>query len=94
MERTFQELLHAYRSLWKSRELSADGEDAEVTLKKAILMQLKDELTHPRVRKSPEVKYIVASERIVISDLEDTVKIALISLHLQLLKTLDQGGKI
>ncbi|MBD1379025.1 hypothetical protein [Metabacillus arenae] len=78
------ELLASYRSLWINRKLPVeDGE--EKTLLQAIKKDLKDELTHPRLRKNSADKFLAATKRIMNSSLEDNVKLHLIKLHLLVL---------
>lgn len=77
------ELLHAYRSLWNNRLLQ--GEGIEVLIE-AISRELKDESTHPRLRKGLHEKYYLATKRIIESSLEPSIKIALLSIHLEQLE--------
>lgn len=86
----YQVLLSAYRTLWANRALAAE-ENAKETLMEAILRDLKDELTHPRVRKSPYIKFYGASKRILDSDLPFENKCALLKLHAQLMEGLEQS---
>lgn len=77
------ELLHAYRSLWNNRLLQ--GEESEV-LVEAISRELRDEYTHPRLRKGPHEKYFLATKRIIESNLEPSIKIALLTIHIEQLE--------
>ena len=85
MEMNYQYFLDEYRKLWKNRPLLED-QSAEFILKEAIARELKDENAHPRVRKSIQEKYYMATKRIIESDLSDQSKIALVQLHLELLE--------
>ena len=78
-------LLEEYRKLWKNRSLTGE-QSAETILKEAIIRELKDENAHPRVRKSPAEKYVLASKRIIESDLSEQAKLALLGLHIELLE--------
>ncbi|MBY0124541.1 hypothetical protein [Bacillus sp. S/N-304-OC-R1] len=80
----FDFLLAEYRKLWKNRPLVSD-ESAESVLKEAIIRELKDENAHPRVRKTPIEKYQMATKRISESELAEQSKVALISLHEELM---------
>jgi hypothetical protein len=55
----------------------------ELTLKEAIMRELKDENTHPRVRKTVEEKFFLATNRITESSLTDIEKLKLIELHIE-----------
>lgn len=55
--------LEAYRKLWPQRMAAASAESEE-EMKRMIIIELKDELTHPRIRKSKEQKLAIAVERI------------------------------
>ena len=81
----YQYLLNDYRKLWKNRPLLEDL-SAEFILKEAIARELKDENAHPRVRKSIQEKYYMATKRICESELTDQSKIALIQLHIELME--------
>lgn len=83
----FNELLEAYRTLWKNRSLPAD-ENAETVIIEAITRELRDENSHPRVRKSLLDKYYLATKRIIESNLHADLKVALIKLHMELLELL------
>lgn len=83
----FDFLLQQYRLLWNNRKL-IEEDTAESVLKKAILQELKDENSHPRVRKSPHEKYFSAIKRIMDSSLPDGVKLSLIKLHTNLMEDL------
>jgi hypothetical protein len=72
------ELLEAYRSLWSNRSLHATEEQAREVLIEAIQRDLKDEMTHPRLRKSPYEKFALALKRISDSALSAEAKFLLI----------------
>lgn len=55
--------LEAYRKIWPQRMSAASVESFE-EMKRMIIIELRDELTHPRVRKSKEQKLALAVERI------------------------------
>ncbi|WP_223700922.1 hypothetical protein [Sutcliffiella deserti] len=71
-------LLVAYKLLWSSRSLASEGKSEEEQLIEAIRVELKDELTHPRLRKDPKAKYFLAIKRITTSTLTDREQISLI----------------
>ncbi|MGM7722065.1 hypothetical protein [uncultured Metabacillus sp.] len=75
-----KELLDAYRQLWVNRSMYVKKDDFE-TLWSSIVIELKDEMTHPRLRKTPEEKFHSAIKRIISSSLPDTYKVKLIELH-------------
>ncbi|UZW65903.1 hypothetical protein OC195_18235 [Priestia flexa] len=53
-----EQLFSAYQKLWVNRSFSnQDNLSVKEKLSYAIQKDLRDEMTHPRVRKSPEVKY-------------------------------------
>lgn len=74
------ELLKSYQSLWSNRSLK-EVHNEELTLKDIIKAELLDEKTHPRLRKSPEAKFVQASKRIVYSNLSHEEKLQLLLLH-------------
>jgi hypothetical protein len=71
-------LLEAYKALWNNRSLSHSARPVTERLEEAIRVELKDELTHPRTRKSPWAKYFLAIKRISESPLKETEKLGLI----------------
>lgn len=79
-------LLNAYRSIWNNRSLTAETGHEEKVLKEAILRELKDENSHPRVRRLPAEKYILATKRIIESSIIDEEKVLLIKLHLDAMR--------
>jgi len=91
------QLLNAYRSMWSSRsiisETNLSNEQCKSALLEAIERDLRDELTHPRVRKSLEKKFHIAIKRIMSSVLTDSEKLELISVHLEVAnKSMNQGN--
>ncbi len=83
----FDHLLNEYRKLWNNRKLTGDDE-AELLLKEAIARELKDENSHPRVRKPLYEKFFLAVKRITSSSLDDVDKNALIELHIEQLESM------
>lgn len=73
-------MIEAYRKLWPTRSgnlvISNLGE-----LEQKIQIELNDELTHPRVRKSREEKLDLALQRIADSDLTTEEKAGLVLLY-------------
>ena len=85
----YKKLLNAYRSLWVNRELKAvDGNEKEI-LFEAIERDLKDENAHPRVRKTPHLKFFWAIKRIGQGALSDEEKVGLIEIHIEIVEQLD-----
>ncbi len=82
------ELLEAYRSLWSNRSLPATGNEAEEVLIDAIRRDLFDEMTHPRLRKSPYEKFSLAIKRIASSSLDAKQQYELVRLYVQQLENL------
>lgn len=76
-----KKLLEGYRSLWNNRLLN-EGEGEDV-LREAISRELKDEFSHPRVRKQPHEKYYLATKRVMDSSLEPDMKLSLLAIHLE-----------
>lgn len=74
------ELIHAYQSLFLNRHSTMIIETI-AQLEESIQVELLDELTHPRVRKNPEQKLIIAYERIEKSELNQHVKQQLIGIY-------------
>ena len=82
----YVQLLNAYRQLWVNRSLEfKEGEtannDEKGILYEVIKKDLLDEMTHPRVRQSPDVKLQWAVERIQNGDLEEKTKEELVSFY-------------
>lgn len=76
-----KKVIEAYRSLWNNRLLN-EGDDEDV-LREAISRELKDEFSHPRVRKQPHEKYYLATKRVIESDIESDMKLSLLTIHLE-----------
>jgi hypothetical protein len=79
----YDRLLASYRNLWSNRTLPLVN-NSETTLEEAIKKELLDEMTHPRLRQRPEVKFVLALKRIFSSSLSDREKLDLIELHTKL----------
>lgn len=80
----YSHLLNQYRILWNNRLLQ-EMDTSEQTLKDAITRELKDENSHPRIRRSLHEKFYFAVKRITESTLPDNDKLLLIELHIKLL---------
>ncbi|WP_449536576.1 hypothetical protein [Ferdinandcohnia sp. Marseille-Q9671] len=78
----FDQLLKAYQSLWMNRQLWRKDENSEDILRATIKRDLKDELTHPRLRKTPYEKFFMASRRIFDSSLTMEEKLSLQHIYL------------
>ncbi|NQD65925.1 hypothetical protein HP456_08310 [Bacillus haikouensis] len=87
---TYHILLENYRSIWKNRLLPAGNKAPEVILKEAIMRELLDENSHPRVRKPLNAKYVSSAKRILESDLSPDSKIELLRLHIEMLELLNE----
>ncbi|AOC91369.1 hypothetical protein QRX25_09465 [Bacillus sp. L381] len=82
---TDKDIAKAYQELWNNRTLPASTlEEAE----KAIDLELLDQRTHPRLRKTPEEKFALAVQRIVDSRLQPIEKYELVELHTKRLQFL------
>ncbi|CAM3743213.1 hypothetical protein [Mesobacillus zeae] len=79
----YAQLLTEYRKVWSNRALLTNDNEEE-TLKEAILRELRDENTHPRLRKSCYEKYYLATKRIARSAIDNHDKVSLIQLHTEL----------
>lgn len=88
-EVNYNYLLNEYRTLWNNRLLPAD-EDAKMILNEAIARELKDENSHPRVRKSSYEKFYLAVNRIMESNLLELDKQQLIQIHLAEMKRIEK----
>ncbi|TYR79955.1 hypothetical protein FZC66_12495 [Priestia megaterium] len=83
----FEQLLAAYQTLWLNRSFLSQTElTSEQKLTEAMLKDLRDEMTHPRVRKTPYVKYHIAVRRIIESNLDQSDKVNLITMYTNLLE--------
>lgn len=76
-------MIESYQKLWPQR-LAAEQIRTQEELEKYVLIELNDELTHPRVRKSKQQKLEIALMRISESDLTESEKISLASLYKKL----------
>jgi hypothetical protein len=74
------ELIQAYQCLFPYRRSTIAIETKE-QLEASIQIELLDELTHPRVRKSPNEKLKIAYERIESSDINKALKVELKQLY-------------
>lgn len=80
--------LEAFRKVWPQRQAIANIESEE-DMKRYIVIELKDELTHPRVRKTKQQKLELAVERINDSSLEQQEKQQLIEEYKKIAAQLD-----
>lgn len=76
-------MIELYQKLWPQRAATAQIRTQE-ELEKYMLIELNDELTHPRVRKSKQQKLELALLRISESDLSDSEKTSLAALYKKL----------
>jgi len=74
------EIIQAYQTLFPFRK-AAEAITTIEQLERCIRIELLDELTHPRVRKTPTDKLMIAVDRIGNSDLSDMLKEQLIQLY-------------
>ncbi|MDQ0273714.1 hypothetical protein [Cytobacillus purgationiresistens] len=79
----YESLLNEYRTLWNNRELKAE-ESPENILKEAVARELKDENSHPRIRKPIADKFYLAVKRIIQSDLDIAKKGKLVEVHIEI----------
>jgi hypothetical protein len=85
-ETDYVQLLNAYRQLWSNRSLrlkhgEETNKEAQDLLYEAVKKDLLDEMTHPRVRQSPDIKLQWGIERIKNGDLEQKMKDELVSFY-------------
>lgn len=73
-------MIEAYKKLWQHRA-SVESIDSMEELEKQIRIELNDELTHPRVRKSKQEKLELALERIEVANITDEEKESLKSFY-------------
>lgn len=73
-------MIEAYQKLWPSRSGTSSIESIE-ELEQKIQIELNDELTHPRVRKTRQEKLDMALQRIADSDLALEEKAELTQLY-------------
>ncbi len=76
-------MIEAYKRLWPDRQ-GIQRITTQEELENSILVELNDELTHPRVRKSVEEKLALATERIGQFNLTEHEKNALLQLYKKL----------
>jgi hypothetical protein len=74
------EIIQAYQTLFPFRKATETITTME-QLERCIRIELLDELTHPRVRKTSTDKLLIAVDRIGNSDLSDMLKEELIQLY-------------
>ncbi|RDU36589.1 hypothetical protein DRW41_13065 [Neobacillus piezotolerans] len=86
----FTMILGEYRRIWNNRLLEKEGESDEAILKEAISRELRDENSHPRVRKPVLSKYHSAVKRILATSLPKESKLELIALHTAMAEELAQ----
>ncbi len=82
----FDSLLMDYQSLWNNRNPGKLKENSEEILYELIRRDIKDENTHPRVRRTPFQKFYWAVKRIQTSNFPSDRKMELINLHLELME--------
>jgi len=73
-------MIEAYRKLWPNRA-GVETIHTEQQLEEHIQIELNDELTHPRVRKTRQQKLEMALDRIRQSELSEEEKNGLSSLY-------------
>ncbi|TWT00977.1 hypothetical protein [Planomicrobium sp. CPCC 101079] len=73
-------MIEAFKKLWPNRT-AVDKISSMEELEKYVRIELNDELTHPRVRKTKAEKLQLAMERIEQSDLADDEKTDLAELY-------------
>ncbi|TWT07767.1 hypothetical protein FQV26_08120 [Planococcus sp. CPCC 101016] len=76
-------MIGSYRKLWPQRT-AAEQITTQEELEKYMLIELNDELTHPRVRKTRQQKLELALARIEQSDLTESEKEELAVLYRKL----------
>jgi len=74
------EIIRGYQKLFSNRN-SAKSLETIQQLESIIRIELLDELTHPRVRKNPQEKLKIATDRIECSELNPSTKQDLILLY-------------
>jgi hypothetical protein len=93
MEHSFSSLLEAYRRLWNNRSLTTEKlneQESESLLYETIAKELRDEMTHPRTRQLPEIKFYYAINRIMNSDLSEQEKLSLIHIHINVMEQIKE----
>lgn len=84
----YSDLLSVYRDLWTNRALPVERDEYQ-TLILAITKELKDEMTHPRLRKNHMEKFYSSVSRIISSSLNNNQKVQLIDLHILVMKDIE-----
>jgi hypothetical protein len=84
MNKSYEELLHSFKLLWTNRKFD-DSRDSETLMRLVILMDLKDELSHPRARSTPNQKYVLAVKRINQSTIPAKDQVQIIQLYKEVL---------
>lgn len=79
-------LYEAYLRTWNNRNQESNKQPSKNKLKEAVLIELHDEMTHPRTRKAKETKFYYAVNRILNSTLNEEEKIALIQFYLKVME--------
>ena len=82
------EIIQAYQTLFPFRQASTSITTIE-QLEEIIRIELLDELTHPRVRKTTVEKLQIAQERIENSSLSDNLKLNLKKLYMTVYKNVN-----
>jgi hypothetical protein len=85
MENSHQ-LLEQYRSLWNNRLLSNEQRDSLEVLYEAIRRDIRDENSHPRIRRNKYEKYYMATKRIIESQISMEAKLALVDIHKRIME--------
>lgn len=86
----FDDILQQYRLIWNHRTLN-QGLSSEAILKDAITRELKDENSHPRVRRTSYEKFYSAVKRIEQSSISNKIKLQLLGLHIELMEEQIKG---
>ena len=86
-------ILGVYRKLWNNRTLDS-MQSLEETLKVAIVKELKDENSQPRVRKSLHEKFFLATKRIIESSLINEDKITLLRIYAEYANSINNEKEI
>lgn len=73
-------MIDAYKKLWQHRA-AVQSISSETEMKQQVVIELNDELTHPRVRKSKQQKLALALDRIEQANITDEEKEALTSFY-------------
>ena len=82
------EIIQAYQTLFPFRKAATTITTIE-QLDRCIRSELLDELTHPRVRKTPTDKLQIAVDRIENSDISDMLKVQLIQLYMTVFESVN-----